>query len=66
MVDVKRFITNAPAGVKRFIRNAVRVLQLTTRPTSEEFWTVSKITGLGIIILGAVGYVTKSLQFLFG
>ena len=55
MVDVKRFITNA-----------VRVLKLTTKPTNEEFWTVSKITGLGIIILGAIGYVTKSLKFLFG
>jgi protein transport protein SEC61 subunit gamma and related proteins len=53
-------------NVKGFITNAIRVLQLTTKPKKEEFWTVTKITGLGIIILGAIGYITKSFKFLFG
>ena len=66
MVNVKIFITNVIASVKGFITNAVRVLKLTTKPKNEEFWTVTKITGLGIVILGAIGYITRSFKFLFG
>ena len=49
-----------------FLSNAVRVLRLTTKPTREELMTVVKITGLGILLLGFIGYVVDSIRFLLG
>ncbi len=35
----------------------VRVLKMATTPTSEEFLQVSKIAGLGIILVGIIGFI---------
>ena len=50
--------------ISSFVQNAIRVLKLATKPKKEEFWTVAKITGLGIIVLGLVGYVVDSIKYL--
>ncbi|MBN2603032.1 MAG: protein translocase SEC61 complex subunit gamma [Candidatus Thermoplasmatota archaeon] len=34
-----------------------RVLKMTRKPTDEEFSKTSKITGLGILLIGGVGFV---------
>ena len=49
--------------VSGFVSNAVRVLKLTTKPKNEEFWAVAKITGLGIIVLGIIGYLAQTLKY---
>ena len=38
-----------------FIEEAVRVLKLTRKPRKDEFIMVSKITGLGMIVIGVIG-----------
>ena len=41
-----------------------RVLKMARKPTNEEYGKVAKITGLGILLVGAVGftiYVIKEL-----
>jgi len=38
-----------------FIEEAIRVLKLTRKPRKDEFIMVSKITGLGMIIIGVIG-----------
>ncbi|NYZ79455.1 protein translocase SEC61 complex subunit gamma [Candidatus Micrarchaeota archaeon] len=48
---------------KEFIQKAMRVLRVSYRPTSDEFYTTLKITGLGMILIGMVGYV---LTIIFG
>ena len=50
--------------IKGFIKKVVRVLKLSTKPSKEEFMAVAKITGLGIIVIGLVGYVITSLSHL--
>ena len=50
---------------KGFMKKVVRVLKLSTKPSKQEFMAVAKITGLGIIVLGLVGYVFTSLQYIF-
>ena len=50
--------------VKGFVKKVVRVLKLSTKPSKEEFIAVAKITGLGIIVIGLVGYVITSLSHL--
>ena len=44
-------------ALKGFFKNCMRVLKVTRRPTKKEYTTASKITGLGIIIIGSIGFV---------
>lgn len=50
--------------IKDFFSNAIRVLRLTTKPKKEEFWTIAKITAIGIIVLGFIGYIVDSIKYL--
>ncbi len=43
--------------LKIFLQQCRRVIIITRKPTRDEYLTVSKITGLGICLLGAIGYV---------
>ncbi len=45
----------------------VRVLKMATTPTREEFLQVSKIAGLGIILVGIIGFIIGGIMiFLTG
>ena len=46
-----------PSKVKRFWKETIRVLRITKKPNKEEFTTSVKITGLGIAIIGALGFI---------
>jgi protein transport protein SEC61 subunit gamma and related proteins len=51
---------------KSFVRECVRVFKITKKPTKEEFKTISKVAGLGIIVIGLLGFivhVVKTLVF---
>ncbi|MCS3901624.1 protein translocase SEC61 complex subunit gamma [Methanococcus voltae] len=41
---------------KNFINQCQRVLKVSRKPTREEYINISKVTGLGICLLGAVGF----------
>lgn len=52
--------------VKKFIKETVRVLRITKKPNRQEFVSVVKVTGLGIAVIGAIGFVVFLLkQLLF-
>jgi protein transport protein SEC61 subunit gamma and related proteins len=52
--------------VKRFIKETVRVLRITKKPNKNEFISIVKVTGLGIAIVGAIGFAIFLLkQLLF-
>lgn len=52
--------------VKRFIKEAFRVLRITKKPSKEEFQSTVKVTGIGLLLIGAIGYVIFVLkQILF-
>jgi len=42
---------------KSFIRECIRVLQITKKPSKGDYKTIVKITGLGILIIGAMGFI---------
>ncbi|MEM4756069.1 MAG: protein translocase SEC61 complex subunit gamma [Candidatus Woesearchaeota archaeon] len=42
---------------KRFIEECVRVLRITKKPTMEEFKAITKVSGLGILLIGAIGFL---------
>lgn len=40
-----------------FIKQCQRVLKVSRKPGREEYVNVAKVTGLGIIIIGVIGFV---------
>ncbi|MEM2115428.1 MAG: protein translocase SEC61 complex subunit gamma [Candidatus Woesearchaeota archaeon] len=43
--------------IKDFLYNSRIVLNVTTKPTKEEFKKIAIISGAGLLIIGAVGYL---------
>lgn len=52
--------------VKKFTEHAIRVLKLTKKPKKQEFLMVAKITGIGILIIGLIGYIMRTIGILVG
>ena len=50
---------------KSFIGECIRVLKITKKPDAVEFKTIVKVSGLGILIIGAIGFVIQMLKILF-
>jgi len=44
---------------KSFILECKRVLQVTRKPNKAEYITVVKVTGLGILIIGLLGFLVN-------
>ena len=51
--------------LKRFWKECVRVLRVTKKPDSLEFKTIVKITGIGIIIIGLIGFMIHLIKVMF-
>ena len=51
-------------AVKRFVKECSRVLKVTKRPDKQEFWTIVKITGLGILAVGLLGFLISVIQII--
>jgi protein transport protein SEC61 subunit gamma and related proteins len=50
----------------QFIRQCRRVLHVSKKPDREEFINVAKITGIGIIIIGVIGFIISLIAQLLG
>jgi protein transport protein SEC61 subunit gamma and related proteins len=48
--------------IKRFITECKRVLKVTRKPDSTEFKTIVKVSGLGIILIGAIGFTIEMVK----
>jgi protein transport protein SEC61 subunit gamma and related proteins len=53
-------------SIVRFIKMNKRVLRVARRPGREEYVNVAKITGLGIIIIGVIGFVISLITQVLG
>lgn len=40
-----------------FIARSIRVMRVSYRPTPEEFNMTAKITGLGMVLIGLIGFL---------
>jgi len=47
----------AKEKIVSFTLQCKRVWQLLRKPTNEEFWSIAKISALGILAIGAVGFL---------
>lgn len=52
-------------SVGSFLKSCKRVLRVATKPSKEEFFKTSKVTGLGIFLIGGIGFIVF-LIFQFG
>jgi protein transport protein SEC61 subunit gamma and related proteins len=43
--------------ISNSIKQYIRILQLTRKPSTEEFLNISKIAGAGILLIGVIGFV---------
>jgi len=44
-------------SIKSFIKSCRRVLKVATKPSSEEFIQTSKVTAIGILLIGSIGFL---------
>jgi protein transport protein SEC61 subunit gamma-like protein len=44
-------------NIMNSLKQYVRILQLTRKPSKEEFLTISKVAGAGIVLIGVIGFV---------
>jgi protein translocase SEC61 complex gamma subunit len=51
-------------NLREFIESARRLVHVTTKPSSDEISLMIKISFLGVVIVGALGYIIRVL-FLF-
>ncbi len=51
--------------IKRFWKETLRVLRITKKPNREEFLTTVKVTGLGISVIGIIGFLIFLVKQLF-
>lgn len=52
-------------GIANTIRQYIRILKLTRKPSNEEFITISKVAGAGILLIGIIGFVIYLLMVPF-
>ncbi|MDP3484832.1 MAG: protein translocase SEC61 complex subunit gamma [Methanobacteriaceae archaeon] len=49
-----------------FLKQCQRVLHVSKKPDRTEFINVAKITGIGIIIIGVIGFIINISSSIFG
>ncbi len=50
---------------KDFFIESKRVLRVTKKPSMEEFKVIVKVSGLGIIIIGVIGFIIQMVWQIF-
>ena len=56
----KNFITKS----KSFLVECKRVLKITKKPSGDEFKTIVKVSGFGILIIGLIGFIIHIIAVL--
>ncbi len=50
--------------ITSYLAECKRVLQLTKKPNKTEFWTIVKVTGIGILLVGLIGFIVSMVKYL--
>ena len=51
--------------LRTFLIETIRVFKITKKPSKEEFKVISKVTGVGTIVIGLIGFTIQMLYFYF-
>jgi protein transport protein SEC61 subunit gamma-like protein len=55
---------NTIGNITGWLKQYWRILQLTRKPSNEEFFTISKVAGAGILLIGAIGFAIYLIMVL--
>jgi len=58
-------VSELSVRLKTFVIESKRVLSVTRKPSREEFSTIVKVTGIGIILIGLIGFLLQMARNLF-
>ena len=50
-------ISTWPTRIKEYVSECWRVLKITKKPTKEEFKTIVKVSGIGMLLIGFIGFL---------
>lgn len=52
--------------VHELIKRSIRIIHIARKPTSSEFWMTAKVTSLGMLLFGLIGFVVSVVFNLIG
>lgn len=52
-------------GLKEFYAECVRVYKVMKKPTQVEYMRIAKVTGAGILLVGAIGFAVLMTYLVF-
>ena len=57
---------NVQESINKFIKDSKRVLKVSRKPDGNEYLELAKISALGVVIIGGIGYIIVCLGHLIG
>jgi protein transport protein SEC61 subunit gamma-like protein len=48
--------------IKNYLKESWRVLRVTKKPSMMEFKTIVKVSGLGIVVIGLIGFLISMVK----
>ena len=57
---------NVQESIDKFIKDSKRVLKVSRKPDRQEYFELAKISALGVLVVGAIGFVIVLLGSLIG
>lgn len=64
MIVAEKSGTISLENITSAIKQYIRILQLTRKPSKDEFLNISKVAGAGILLIGIIGFVIYLLMIL--
>ncbi|MHA1520989.1 MAG: protein translocase SEC61 complex subunit gamma [Promethearchaeota archaeon] len=46
-------------GLQRFWLNTKRIIKISTKPTRKQYFTMVKVSGVGLLIIGGLYYIVQ-------
>ena len=57
---------NVQEDFNKFIKDAKRVLKVSRKPDGKEYVDLAKISAIGVVVIGGIGYIIVCLGSLIG
>lgn len=48
--------------IKDFFVSSKRILLISKKPTPKEFWSMAKVIGLGMVVIGVIGFIVRFIM----
>lgn len=52
--------------ISDYLQKYIRVLQIMKKPSREEFMAAAKVTGIGALLIGLIGYMVYVIMITIG